>query len=144
MWGIAISCAVYLLNRFPSKRIGNITLEEAWSLWKLRVDHLRIFGSIAYDKVPDEKKTKLGDIGQKCILFGYGETSNGYKLYNPTTKKIAMSTDIDFNEYQIWSWGNGKEQKKTIIKEEEEEKNGSCKANGEIPSSLTGNPNINC
>ena len=31
-WGDVVACAVYLLNRFPTKRIGNVTPEEAWSL----------------------------------------------------------------------------------------------------------------
>lgn len=31
-WGDVVACAFYLLNRFPTKRIDNVTLEEAWSL----------------------------------------------------------------------------------------------------------------
>jgi len=49
-WGDAVVCVVYLLNRFPIKRLQKITLEEAWSLKKPRVDYLRIFGSVAYAK----------------------------------------------------------------------------------------------
>jgi len=89
---------VYLLNRFTTKRLQKITLEKAWSLKKPRVGHLRIFYSVAYAKIQEEKRTKLEDKSQKCILLGYGENSYGYKLYNPMTKKVTMSRDVKFDE----------------------------------------------
>ena len=46
---------------------------------KPKVDHLRIFGSITFAKVQEEKLTKLEDKSQKCILLEYGENSSGYK-----------------------------------------------------------------
>ena len=67
-WGEAIACEVYLLNRFSSKRLHNMIPKQAWSSYKPKVDHLRIFGSIAYVKVPDEKMIKLDDKGEKCIF----------------------------------------------------------------------------
>jgi hypothetical protein len=51
---------------------------------------LRIFGNAAYAKIQEEKITKLEDKSQKCILLGYGETLNDYKLHNPMTKKVMM------------------------------------------------------
>ena len=119
-WGDAVACAVYLLNRFPTKRIGNVTPEEAWSLQKPRVDHLRIFGSVAFAKIPEEKRTKLEDKSQKCILLGYPENSSGYKLYNPITNKVVMSRDVEFDEQQIWNWKSDEQHKKAIASEEDD------------------------
>jgi len=59
--GDAVVCVVYLLNRFTTKRLQKITPEEAWSMKKSRVDHLRIFGSVAYVKIKEERRTKLKD-----------------------------------------------------------------------------------
>jgi hypothetical protein len=57
--GDAVVCVVYLLNGFTIKRLQKIMLEEVWSLKKLIVDHLRIFGNVAYAKIQEEKRTKL-------------------------------------------------------------------------------------
>ncbi|KAL5764713.1 hypothetical protein ACOSQ2_017307 [Xanthoceras sorbifolium] len=46
-------------------------LEALWSTYKPSVSHLSIFGSIAYIKVPEVRRTKLEDKGEKCILVGY-------------------------------------------------------------------------
>ena len=54
--------------------------EEAWSLKNPRFDHLRIFDSVAYAKIQEEKRTKLEDKSKKYILLGYKEDSYGYKL----------------------------------------------------------------
>jgi len=51
LWGEAMVCATYLLNRFPSKRIGDVTFEEVWSLQKPMVEHLKVF-DVAYANVP--------------------------------------------------------------------------------------------
>ncbi|KAG6475793.1 hypothetical protein ZIOFF_065022 [Zingiber officinale] len=82
---------------------GDITPEEAWSLRKPKVDHLRIFGSVACTKVQKEKRTKLEDKSQKCILLGYCENASGYKLYNPITQKLMVSRDVKFDEEQAWN-----------------------------------------
>ncbi|XP_074328442.1 uncharacterized protein LOC141666351 [Apium graveolens] len=61
VWAEAILCAVYLLNRCPTKSVRNKTPNEAWSGSKPSVGHLRIFGCIAYAHVPDQKRKKLDD-----------------------------------------------------------------------------------
>ncbi|KAG6503175.1 hypothetical protein ZIOFF_035486 [Zingiber officinale] len=85
---------------------GDITPEEAWSLHKPKVDHLRIFGSLAYAKVQEEKQTKLEDKSQKCILLSYCKNANGYKCYNSITQKLVVSKDLEFDEEQAWNWNN--------------------------------------
>jgi hypothetical protein len=121
-WGDAVVCAVYLLNRFTTKRLQKITPEEAWSMKKPRVDHLIIFGSVAYAEIQEEKRTKIEDKSQKYILLGYGENSHGYKLYNPMTKKVIMSRDVKFDEEQGWSWNSEDQPQKLIVDEEQIQK----------------------
>jgi hypothetical protein len=116
-WGDAVVCAVYLLNRFTTKRLQKITPEEAWSMKKPRVDHLIIFGSVAYAEIQEEKRTKIEDKSQKYILLGYGENSHGYKLHNPMTKKVIMSRDVKFDEEQGWSWNSEDQPQKLIVDE---------------------------
>ncbi|CAL5368353.1 unnamed protein product [Camellia sinensis] len=97
-WPEAVLWSIHLLNRSPTMAVRNWTLKEAWSGRKPSVDHLRIFGCIAYAHVPDEKRKKLDDKGEKCIFLGVSEHSKAYKLYNPITKKIVISRDVIFDE----------------------------------------------
>jgi hypothetical protein len=76
--------------------------QEAWSGTKLNVAHLRTFGCIAYAHVPSELRKKLDDRSEKCIFTGYSETSKAYRLYNPITKKLILSRDVQFLENQFW------------------------------------------
>ena len=50
-WAEAVSIAVYLLNRCPTKAVWNKTPFEAWSGRKSSVKHFKVFGSIAYAQV---------------------------------------------------------------------------------------------
>jgi hypothetical protein len=55
-WVEAINCANYIVNHTPTKALKNITLQEAWTIIKLDVSHFRVFGSMAWIHIPDEKK----------------------------------------------------------------------------------------
>ncbi|KAG6432525.1 hypothetical protein SASPL_104104 [Salvia splendens] len=85
-----------------------MTPEEAWSSFKPSVAHLRVFGCIASAKIPEARRIKLDDKGEKCIFVGYGDRVMGYKLYNPLTKKVIISRDVVFEEAQTWSWEDKK------------------------------------
>ena len=65
--------------------------QEAWSGYKPSVSHLRIFGFIAYAYVPETKRKKLDDRGEKCIFIRSNEESKAYKLYNPTSFSRSKS-----------------------------------------------------
>ncbi|KAL8103772.1 hypothetical protein AgCh_028101 [Apium graveolens] len=95
---------VYLLNRCPTKSVRNKTPNEAWSGSKPSVGHLRIFGCITYAHIPDQKRKKLDDKGEKCIFTGYDKRSKAYRLYNPLTKKLIISRDVEFDEPDYWRW----------------------------------------
>ncbi|KAF7124908.1 hypothetical protein RHSIM_Rhsim12G0120600 [Rhododendron simsii] len=98
-WAEVVQCAVYLLNR--------------------------VFGCIAYAKVPEANRTKLEDKGVKCILVGYGDRTMGYKLYNPITQKVIFSRDVIFEENESWSWDQTEATRNIeLTLEDEEQENG--------------------
>ena len=80
--------------------------QKAWSGYKPSVSHLRIFGFIAYAQVPETKRKKLNDHGEKNIFIGYSDESKAYKLYNPFTNKIVVSRDVIFSEEESWGWND--------------------------------------
>ena len=97
-WAEAVSTAVYLKNHYPTKAVQGKTPYEAWHGEKPRVDHLRVFGCDAYAHVPKDEQGKFNTKARKCVLVGYGEETNGNRLYNVTEGKILHSQDVQFNE----------------------------------------------
>nr|KYP39141.1 Retrovirus-related Pol polyprotein from transposon TNT 1-94 [Cajanus cajan] len=90
-WVEAVYIAVYILNRCPTKVVQDKTLIEAWSGIKPSAKHLRVFGSICYIHVPEEKRHKLEDKTVRGIFLGYSTQSKGYRVYNLQTKKLIIS-----------------------------------------------------
>lgn len=102
-WGEAVNTAAYILNRCPTKRMQNITPEEAWTGYKPSVKHLRIFGSLCHRHIPDERRHKLDDKSEALVLVGYHPTG-AYKLYHPDERRIVISRDVKVDETATWDW----------------------------------------
>ena len=94
-WAEALSTAVYLRNRSPTKALEWITPCEAWSGAKPDVGTLRIFGCSAYAHVPKVERRKLDSKTRKCVLLGYGTDQKGYRLQR---MRIIHSRDVVFDE----------------------------------------------
>lgn len=97
-WAEALSTAVYLKNRSPTKALEDMTPFEAWMKEKPKVEHLRVFGCDAYAHVAKDKRRKLDSKSRKCIFLGYGEETKGYRLYDQKRAKVFLSRDVRFNE----------------------------------------------
>jgi hypothetical protein len=82
-WAEAINCANYIVNCTPTKALKNITPKEAWTKIKPDVSHFRVFGSIAWAHILDEKRKALQPKSEKCIFVGYSEDVKGYILLQP-------------------------------------------------------------
>jgi transposase InsO family protein len=98
LWAEAVVTAVYTRNRCPTNALVGKTPEEAWSGKRPTITHMRVFGCIAYAKVPDEKRTKLDAKGTKCLFLGYCEGTKAYRLMCLETKKILKCRDVVFAE----------------------------------------------
>jgi len=78
-----VACSAYLINQCPTKIGKNKTIQEAWSCYTPSVEHLQIFGRVAYAQVPEVKRKKIDNRGEKFIFIRYSEELKAYKLYNP-------------------------------------------------------------
>jgi hypothetical protein len=96
LWVEAVANAVYTLNRCPTKAFRSVTPKEMWSGRRPCVAHMRVFGTIAYAMVADEKRfhAKI----TKCMFLGYCEGIEGYRLMCLEIKKIIKSGDVVFME----------------------------------------------
>ena len=55
-------------------------------------------GCIAYYRVPDPKRTKLGPRALKSVFVGYAENSKAYRLLDKDSNVIVESRDGEFLE----------------------------------------------
>ncbi|KAK1417486.1 hypothetical protein QVD17_26615 [Tagetes erecta] len=110
LWAEAVSTAVFIINRSPTKALVDQTPLEAWSGMKPTVSRFKIFGCIAYGMVPSQTRRKLDNKSEKNIFIGYSSQSYGYRLYNPETKTITTKKDVEFFEDAKWVWNCDKEE----------------------------------
>ena len=60
--------------------------------------HFRVFGSEAWDHIPDEKHKALEPKSEKCTFVGYSEDVKGYRLLQPKSKNVIIRRDVKFDE----------------------------------------------
>lgn len=88
----------YIQNISPHRALANKTPEGVFTGKKPELSHLRIFGSVAYCHIPDEKRSKLDQTADKGYLIGYSENKRAYRIYIPCSKKIIVRRDVKFME----------------------------------------------
>lgn len=94
LWGEAIMCATYTLNRSPTKALRGENPASIY-LGKIGLERLRVFGSKAW-VVNLPKKSKLEQRSKEMRMVGYA--TSGYRLWNPETEEIVISRDVTFDE----------------------------------------------
>ena len=88
---------VCLMNQCTTSGVHEITPHENYYGKKSDLSHVRIFSSLPYVHIPDEKWQKLDPKSEKCILVGYSFEQKGYKCVNPSTRKVRVSWDVVFD-----------------------------------------------
>ena len=79
-------------------KLRDLKPQEAWSGRKPIASHFKVFGSVAYAHVPDQRRTKLEDKSQKYIFIRYDEKMKFYRLFDPINKRVIVSRDVRVNE----------------------------------------------
>lgn len=81
---------------------GDKISQEAWSKYKWTAKNV-IYLSVWYMHMCQRRsRQKLDEKGEKYIFMGYSVNSKAYRLYNPITKKIIISGDVEFIENKSW------------------------------------------
>ena len=78
--------------------MGKVTPKSVFTGSKPEVSHIRIFDSIVYCHVPDEKRKKLDQTAEKGFLMGYNENAKAYRIYIPESRKIVVRKYVKFLE----------------------------------------------
>src|SRR3954467_73999 len=94
----AFITATYLINRLPSKVIGNISPLEKLFHQKPDYTSLKIFGCACYPNLRPYNKHKLEFRSTQCVFLGYSNLHKGYKCLEISTGRIYISRDVIFDE----------------------------------------------
>lgn len=97
-WAEALAALVHTVNRCPTSTVTGGTPYQLWYNRKPSVDHIRVWGCLAYVHVQKDKRGSMGPHMEKCIFIGYPEGYKGWKFYNPVTKRTVISERADFDE----------------------------------------------
>ena len=76
--------------------------EEDFSLVKLEIRNLRVFGFKVYIHVPKEKRTNFDPSQRKDVFIGYSDTSKAYRIYFRGFENIEMSRYVTFVEHSTY------------------------------------------
>jgi hypothetical protein len=107
-WGEAVTTAVFLLNRAPTKSLEGKTPYEAYHGRKLSVGFLKTFGCLGFvkDKRPGLKK--LDDRSTPMVFIGYSEGAKAYRMLDPNSGRVPVSRDVIFDENRGWEWNSAR------------------------------------
>ena len=102
-WAEGVKTACYLINRSPSTAIGLKTPMEMWKGKPAEYSTLHVFGCPVYVMYNSQERSKLDPKSRKCIFLGYADDVKGYRLWDPTARKLIVSRDVIFAENELQS-----------------------------------------
>ena len=105
LWGEALLTACYLNNRILSKKF-KVYLYELWKGRKPNLSYLRVWGCLAFYRVMDPKRIKLGPRALKSVFVGYAQHSKAYRLLDFESNVIVESRDVEFIEHKFTNDSN--------------------------------------
>lgn len=104
LWGEAVRHSTYLINRVATRVLEFKTPYEALKGKKPSVNHIHIFGCIAYARVDTPHLRKLDSRSRVLVHLGTEPGSKAYILYDPTSRHIVVSRNVTFDENKMWNW----------------------------------------
>ena len=63
---------------------------------KPKLDYLKVWGCLAFYRVPDPKRTKLGPRAIKSMFVGYAQNSKAYRLLDLGSNVIVEIRYVEF------------------------------------------------
>ena len=95
LWTEAIAAAVYIINRTPTLALTDKVPAEVWYGEKPNLSKLRVFGCLAYLKVPKQLiRGKFEPRSEKYYMVGYCPNAQQIQMYTMYTVFAAYLTCI--------------------------------------------------
>lgn len=77
---------------------------EAWKGKKPNLEHVHLFGCLAYMKIPQVHVKKLDDRSKAVVYLGKEPGTKASHLYDLITGHFYVSRDVVFKEDEVWPW----------------------------------------
>jgi hypothetical protein len=99
-WCDAVSYSQHCYNRMPNGHTGPSTPYQMLTGKRARWDKLRLFGCDAYHLIPNDPLAKVPGVvkGRKTIFVGFTDGCNGYRVFDPETRRYSTVDNVYFYE----------------------------------------------
>ncbi|CAN6687056.1 unnamed protein product [Malus baccata var. baccata] len=105
-WPEAVTYAVYVINRMPSRVVEFRTplqvLTEHVPVVSTNTLTPRVFGCVAYVHIHKIHRSKLDPCALRCVFVGFASQQKGYKCYHPETRHMYVTMDVTFSESEYF------------------------------------------
>lgn len=101
-WWDSVLTITYMINRLPLRVLDSKTPIKLLTQFypHVRTSNglpLKIYG-VYFIHEHSQNGGKLDPRAIKCVFIGYSSTQNGYRCYNPLSKKLYIATNVTFAE----------------------------------------------
>lgn len=138
-WAEAVVHAADIRNRFLCPRNEAKTSYELMTGIVPRMDHLKVFGSLAFTLVPKELRKKLDNKSVQGVVVGCFENSQ-FKVWIPSTKAAVLARHVNVleNTFPPRDWYNLRDSEfgGTIIDRDEDNQTSDSTPQATTPQSL--------
>ena len=94
LWGEALLTICHVHNRVPSKKI-KVSPYELWNSKKPNLDYIKVWGClVAFYRVVDPKRIKLGSRAMKSVFVGYAKNPKACRLLDLNSNTVVKSRDV--------------------------------------------------
>ena len=99
-WAEAVAHIADLRNRMTSRAINTATAYELVTGKNPRLDRIRLFGSLSFAHVPQEKRKKLDDTNRRGIVVACNGNSQ-HKIWCPSKREPFLSRHVKILENEF-------------------------------------------
>lgn len=92
--------ASHILNKVLYGK-DKVTIFDLWKIRKLSLNYLKVWGCLAYVRLPEIKQQKFGPKTIISAFVGYSQNSSAYRFLDLDSNVIIESGDADFIEVRF-------------------------------------------
>ena len=107
LWSEAVMTAAYLINRMPSRILGMKSPAELLLGKREFKVPPKVFGCVCFVRDHRPFVGKLDPHAVKCVFVGYASNQKGYKCWDPIGKRLFVSMDVTFREFEPYYRSRG-------------------------------------